>query len=73
MPNRHTMFVEASGALARTGANACLYIHLQPEWCEDYEQRPFPIDAPSFIPMGSVIKYNDAPLANMDIIERRLA
>lgn len=68
----HLQFVQCSGQLAVTGAQACLYIHLQPEW-QDYDERPYPLDAPSFFPRGSCVQYDSTPLANLGLIDRRIS
>ena len=62
MPNlnrsRHQFKVACSCKLAVTGTQGVLLCDLQPEFRTfDESVRPFPIDAPGFIPAGSTIYY----------------
>ena len=74
--SRHQFKVACSCRLAVTGTQGVLLCDLQPEFRTfDESVRPFPIDAPGFIPAGSTIYYpNDydriPSLAQMILLER---
>lgn len=71
MRSEYQHHVECSGALARTAAQPVLGKDLQPEWSH-YDERPMPIDAPTFMPLGSSIQYDGKPLGNFGLIDRRI-
>ena len=71
MRSEHQCFVEASGQLARTGCCTVLGKDLQPEFAE-HDERPAPLDAPTFTPTGATVKYDDQPLQGLGLVERRL-
>jgi hypothetical protein len=71
MRAEHQRFVECSGGLALTGVQKVLYQDLQPEF-QDWDDRPCPIDAPSFMPLGGCTRYDDRPLGMFGLIDRRL-